>query len=311
MGLARLLNTYLLAPLNLRLARAALTDKKLVRALDERLKKLEKNSADVLANLARREKRLASLDRRLRVHEADQDAFFSLARHFSPRTAIGYPKIRIGRPNDGGYVQLEDFDGISAAFSFGVGKDASWDVAIAERGIPTFQFDHTIEASPETHAKLRFFPQKIVGTPEEDGVTIGALLDFYGGDGDATNLLKIDIEGEEWPVFANADPRHLRRFSQIVCEFHNFHLAGNTGWYQAAKWAMENLATDFEVIHVHANNNSNYVLVGNVPFPQTLEVTFANRSRYQFTECSETFPTPLDQANKSDVADFYLGRFQF
>ena len=192
-----------------------------------------------------------------------------------------------------------------------MGKDASWDVAIAERGIPTYQFDHTVEASPETHPKLRFFRQEIVGTSEEDGVTIGALLDLYGCDGDATNLLKIDIEGGEWPAFANADPRDLRRFSQIVCEFHHFHLAGNLGWYHTAKRAMENLATDFEVVHVHANNYSTYVLVGNVPFPQTLEVTFANRSRYQFTECSETFPTELDQANRSAAADFYLGHFQF
>lgn len=301
MGLGRLLNSYLLAPFDVRLVRrshlatlhAALNEE---RAGEEKIRELTKR-------LRRREHK--------RLSGVDEEAFFALARHFSPRSVVGHRRIRVGRPHDGGYVMLDDFDGIGAAFSFGIGNDASWDVAIAQRGIPTYQFDHTIDASPSSHPQIHFFRHQIVGTPDEDGVTIGAVLARHGDDRDATSVLKMDIEGAEWPAFANAEPGKLRRFSQIVCEFHRFHRVGDAAWYGVAKRAMENLAADFEVIHVHANNASPFVLIGDVPFPQTLEATLANRARYQFIPCCDTFPTALDQANIPGTPDFYLGQFQF
>jgi hypothetical protein len=54
-----------------------------------------------------------------------QQEFLALARHFVPRAAVGHKKVRLGREKTGGYVMFDDFDGVSAAFSFGVGDDAS------------------------------------------------------------------------------------------------------------------------------------------------------------------------------------------
>ena len=51
---------------------------------------------------------------------------------------------------------LDDFGGITAALSLGVADDPSWDLAIGERGIPTFQFDHTINKPPAEHPNLTF-----------------------------------------------------------------------------------------------------------------------------------------------------------
>lgn len=87
---------------------------------------------------------------------AIQRRFLSLARLFEPVAAVGHRKIRVGRPNDGGYVMLDDFGGITAALSLGVADDPSWDLAIGERGIPTFQFDHTINKPPAEHPNLTF-----------------------------------------------------------------------------------------------------------------------------------------------------------
>ena len=121
----------------------------------------------------------------------------------------------------------------------------------------------------------------------------------------------MDIEGDEWPVLDTADPRHLRRFTQLVCEFHGFQRAGEQAWHDRIMRVMEKLLEDFAVVHVHGNNATQFAIVGNVPFPDVLEVTFAARSRYGFTACDDLFPTPLDQPNVPHNADLFLGRFKF
>ena len=56
---------------------------------------------------------------------AVQESFLDLARLFSPQEAVGQRKLRLGGPNDGGYVMLDDFAGVTSAFSFGIADEAS------------------------------------------------------------------------------------------------------------------------------------------------------------------------------------------
>jgi methyltransferase FkbM-like protein len=349
MGFAHFLNEHVLAPLGVRVTRdsAVKTLKegkaslrrslrglgKTIGALRKSLDALQKDNATQRQALAKTQKQIKALGDRLAGELAQlatglselrqsvsdrtdtsselQQEFLALARHFAPRAAVGQRKVRLGREKTGGYVMLDDFEDIGAAFSFGVGDDASWDLDIAGRGIPTYQFDHTIDMPPATHPNLTFIHRKIVGEPSEDGETIATLLQRYADGADKPLILKIDIEGDEWAVFGDAEPAHLRRFAQIVCEFHFFSRAGQRSWYARAKSAMEKLSRDFQVVHVHANNSMPFISVGNVPFPNILEVTFANRARYQFTDSDELFPTALDRPNWPGGADLYLGRFQF
>ena len=75
--------------------------------------------------------------------------------------------------------------------------------------------------------------------------------------------------------------------------------------------ALAKLRALFEVVHVHGNNGGPYANVANVVLPSTLEVTFANRSFYQFAECNETFPTALDWPNLPSEPEMRLGTFKF
>jgi hypothetical protein len=307
-GLGRIMNRYVLAPFGVSLIRnadlppaAALTDGKLG-SIERRLRQLDSSISRLRYNV----------DRELELRPSNQPEFLRFARLFSPRAVVGHKKVRLGRMNDGGYVMIDDFENIRTAFSFGVGDDASWDIEIAERGIRTFQFDDTISSPPALHPLLDFIPRKIVGTPAQDGETLGGAVERYGGTSSAAaHLLKIDIEGEEWPVFANCERKHLLSFAQIVCEFHGFRNSAKEGWYAQATRAISQLRKDFEVVHVHANNGAPFVAIANVPFPQILEVTFANRSRYEFCESFELFPTSIDQPNIPGRPDMFLGRFVF
>jgi hypothetical protein len=205
---------------------------------------------------------------------------------------------------------LDDLSGIYGAISLGIGANASWDLQLAERGLMIKQFDHTIERSPVTHDNIRFDKIRISPQAGEACKTLEQIAEDCLHEGTGW-ILKADIEADEWPVFDAADPKALTIYSQIVCEFHNFRLVGQDSFYSQAIRVLQKLAAEFVPIHVHGNNFAGFSLVGNCPFPDVLEVTFANRSRYTFAEAERFFPTPLDRANNGPVADLILGNFRF
>jgi hypothetical protein len=239
-----------------------------------------------------------------------QERFLCLARHFQPVAVENIPKIRVGCNEDGGYVMLNKLDEVVCALSFGVGKEISWDTAMANRGCPIFMFDHTVDGPPENNPQF-VFHKKMLGSGEGPGMTsIESALRDHGAPG-RRNVLKIDIEGEEWAAFDATSRLALERFSQIVCEFHNFSYCSDRAWLARALRVMEKLSSCFVVVHVHGNNYLPYSIISNVPFPEALEVTLVNRDNIFISTSSECFPSALDRPNASSRPDLVLGRFQF
>lgn len=315
MRLGHYLNEHILARFDFRLLRNS-DLQRLMRDKARLRKSLARTQKQFRKSLARTEeqaKRIDKLESHLKQRQTSgsQAEFLQLARHFKPLAVVGHRKIRLGRDCDGGYVMLDDFEAIDAAFSFGVGHDASWDLDVADRGISVYQFDHTVPSGPAEHPNLHFFRSKIVPQLHADGETIAQLLRRYAKGFHCRCLLKMDIEGDEWPVLEHVELGQLQRFAQIICEFHNFSRASDPGWCAIAIAAMDKLSKSFQVIHVHGNNHMPFICVGNVPFPEVLEVTLANRERYQFEDINEEFPTPLDRANLPGRADLFLGSFKF
>lgn len=243
---------------------------------------------------------------------ARQKPFLQFASMFSPEKVVGYKKIRTGSETDGGYVMLDDFAGISLALSFGVDINADWDVDIANRGIAIQQYDHSVPNSPVDHPAISFYRQMITAQANEpDSNSIPNILKSAGVSTDASVILKIDIESAEWDVFDQCPIEDLARFSQILIEFHDFDRAVDPYWLMRATRVMRKLKSRFGVYHVHANNWSPMAVIGNVYFPGTLEISMANKSRYQFEPTDELFPTRLDTPNNPLRPDLYLGSFQF
>ncbi len=103
-------------------------------------------------------------------------------------------KIRLGRPNDGGYVMIDDFAEVDCAISLGIGDDVSWDQAIADRHIKVFQFDHTICESPEPNALFDFSRTKIgIGQGPAEISLQTVLAAGVRKIGDRKVILKVDI----------------------------------------------------------------------------------------------------------------------
>ena len=230
-----------------------------------------------------------------------------------PHLLEGATKIRVGRPFDGGYVMLDRFDGLEAAYSLGINDDVSWDLEIADRGIPVFQYDHTIPELPERHPLFRWEPKQIAGTVDparniEDLVT---LVRRNGHENCRNLLLKCDIEGAEWSLMQQTPLDVLAQFRQIVMEVHDMVYLADGHHAENVLWAFRNLTSSHHVVHVHANNFSPFSIVGGTPFPTTLELTLIRKDEGRFSASSETFPTPLDMPCNPALADLQLGTFQY
>ncbi len=241
-----------------------------------------------------------------------QREVLTILRLLEPKQAVDYKKIRVGSKGDGGYVQIDDIDGISHAFSFGVSDNDSWDLAMAKAGIPVEQFDHAIEWAPSDHPLLRFHRKMVSADATTQTITLGDLAREHSKFGGAPDLIaKIDIEGCEWDVFDRAQDGVLSRFAQLICEFHDLSELTDPTFRARARRVFEKLDKYFATVHVHGNNCGRLRVIANIPLPDVLEVTFASRGRYSFIETRELFPTPLDAPNYPGSADIVLGAFRF
>jgi hypothetical protein len=229
----------------------------------------------------------------------------------NPKTARGVKKVRVGGANDGGYVCLNEFQDIVAALSLGIEDNVSWDFDIAERNIPVFQYDHTISSPPCYHKNFAFYRSKI-STVEGDNVeSINSIIRKNSFSLPSSVIGKIDIEGDEWDVLLSASDASLQVFSQLICEFHWFDKIIEDQFFERMIQVLHKLNKVFQVVHVHANNYAPLLVVGNHLFPNVVEITFANRQRFEFEEADEVFPGRLDAPNNPRLVDHQLGKFIF
>ena len=162
------------------------------------------------------------------------------------------------------------------------------------------------------HTNVQFRQKRIVPSkccPDEE--SISSLWMQYLQNTQASAILKMDVENDEWDILFETPSHVLSSFSQIICEFHSFGSVVKQDWYERAYAVLKKLDLQFAVVHVHGNNALPWVALGNVPFPEILEVTYASRARYLFERSNEVFPTALDAPNLPDRPDFYLGCFVF
>jgi hypothetical protein len=248
--------------------------------------------------------------------------------------------VRIGSAYDGGYVLPESAIRASSAL-LSLGVEANWEFEQAALAInPALRvtcvdgttgpkvirararremgralvrlrpvkFARMLRLYGQARAFRRFFAQHeflplMVGpTPGPGAATVTDLLDHVRrGDAQRWVTVKMDIEGAEYDSLAAASGR-LGRVAALAIEFHELE----------AKWlrfraAMDSLAGDFVVAHVHGNNHHGYVPGTQVP--QTLEITLIHRELAPATlpAATDAYPLPrLDRANDRRRPDLIL-----
>lgn len=243
--------------------------------------------------------------------EAVQQRILSILRQIEPMRATDRRKIRIGKECDGGYVMLEDFDGIGGAYSIGICDEVSWDLWMAERGIDVFQYDHTIDTLPLQHDRFHWSKKGLGAVASDELETLPRLITANGHSGRTDLLLKCDIEGCEWEVLAHLPQDCLRHFKQIVLEIHYLERLIDPGFATLVERALAVLSADHRVVHVHANNHRPYSIVGGIPLPSVLELTLSRTNDTRLEKSDETYPTRFDSPCYRGRADYRLGTFHF
>jgi hypothetical protein len=221
-------------------------------------------------------------------------------------------KKRFGKPNDGGYVMADYFLPETIAYSCGINEDVSWDLEMAYLGIPIYMFDHTIERLVQSHPLFHWSKVKI--SPTDDSTicrTVASLLESNGHSQGSSLILKMDIEGDEYDVLLGMDDETLNSFYQIVIEFHDCAHFNDLQFTFKRLAVFERLLKYHQPVHIHANNWSSFLIIGGVPVPNVLEVTYIRRDGHEFSESHEIFPTSLDMPCNPMQAEIRLGNFVY
>lgn len=229
-----------------------------------------------------------------------------------PYRVQNYNKVRVGSPNDGGYIMLDDFE-VRAAISGGIGVNDVWERDISNRGIKVEGFDPDVELSRTVPYNIYKEPLRIYDT---NNTALDVILSGYD---EYETIVKLDIEGFEFPLLMTTQNDSFRKIRQLVGEFHFSHFPNFIERPELFYNVFEKLNQYFVPIHLHGNNNCghfkfDYMNTGRiVTMPFLLEITYVNRDFYKnFIKSDESFPTELDApCFPGRGEDIQLGKFDF
>ena len=197
------------------------------------------------------------------------------------------------------------FSGNKIAYSIGISQDVSWDLEMAVNGYQVYQYDHTINCLPENNHAFHWKKIGITGGEETTKLKkITTLLRDNGHVDVSGMVLKMDVEGYEWNVFAGLEEKTLLQFDQIVAEIHN--LAADED-RELKIQALENLAKTHRVIHIHANNYGFADYCGDLIMPDLLEVTWLRKDLSSNTRYIGMLPRPVDRRCDAVTPEIILG----
>ena len=191
---------------------------------------------------------------------------------------------RVGSELDGGYV-MGKISNQKFAISIGVGRDVSWDEAIAKQGINVHMFDHTVKKPPTSFKNSKFYKIGIRSSKTKKSrklLLLEEILHKIGLEDKENLILKIDIEGAEWDILAEVDASTLTKFDHIIIEFHDLDLSNLN-----QREILEKLKVNHSIIHVNPNNYSKISSFDGYLIPNVLEITYVKNELLKNYERSE------------------------
>lgn len=227
----------------------------------------------------------------------------------TPSDAPGVGKLRIGaQPGDGAYVMLDMLRPAQRVLSFGIGRNVSFDLAMADRGHQMFLYDHTIEAPPASHPLFHFQRSGIGAQDDPDGPLLSLETHVAKLPGPPTRdmILKLDVEGAEWPMLAATRSNLLARFEQIVLEIHGLGRLDHRLWHTRVRQGLLRLRATHRLVHVHANNQAPPLMVQGFPVSNLLELSWVRSDLVQAAPSRTLYPTALDEPNVRRAPDTLL-----
>lgn len=219
-------------------------------------------------------------------------------------------KIRCGVNTDGGYVLAHLDGGYDCYISAGISNEESFSRDFINKynihKDNSFGFDGTIRDYPWSYTRnIQFFKKNINTFNDQNHSNLSFLTEKYNN-----IFLKMDIEGGEYPWLLQIDETQLKKFKQIVIEFHGIT---NDGWgysYDDKVKVLQKLTNTHYLVHAHANNHGQVVN----KIPDVIELTYVNKNYFTSIPHLNTTPLPipnLDYSNCSPYSDINLNFYPF
>ena len=193
---------------------------------------------------------------------------------------ISYPKKRIGKPYDGGYVISELPGGYDAMICGGSSKDSFEKSFLDQHSISCFTFNGNDESLLSVHAHMEPY----------------------------SNLfMKIDIEGKEFRLFPTFSEDQMKKIKQLVVEIHT---PGDIQLYPDYFKGLSDITHEhmFEMfrmincthtlVHLHPNNGCKTHWIDSIMFPNVFECTFIRNDLIVKKQPNTNFiPQSIDMPN--------------
>lgn len=219
-----------------------------------------------------------------------------------PVTLDGCRLERYGEANDGGYLVCGNLlSDVAAGYSYGISGYDGWGCQVSTTlRVPVHQYDCFNLNAPVCAGGATEFHGECIG--REAATIDGRPFDTLehqltrNGHGAARIIMKIDVEGAEWDVFATAPDDVLERIDQLVVEFHKTD-------ERRFLTVVQRLARYFHVANLHMNNHA--CSAGDQPFGAwAYEVLFVNKRLPVTAGAKRTPPFDrLDQPNDGTRPD--------
>lgn len=217
---------------------------------------------------------------------------------------VHHKKIRLGPPEDGGYVMPEIIlEKCSALFTYGVGSDIRYEEEFTQKyNKPAYLFDHTIGVENWSSGYIKFYNEGLgFGEKCKD------VIDHYNElkiEGDI--FLKIDIEGGEFDYFLQTNIEKIASIANgLSLEIHWIDDINNRDKFIQI---MDKLNPYFTLCHVHGNNWGDLWNYEGFELPKVFELSFINKKLVEIEEeDKQIYPiVGLDIPNNPNQPDYPL-----
>jgi hypothetical protein len=224
---------------------------------------------------------------------------------------LGYDLIRIGPPNDGGYLIPNILNIITSCLSPGVGHTSSFEKDLLEQGIKSYLLDHTIDKDSDIVKEFDFTKKKLNNYSDANNISLEEFYKFKLKEEDRP-LLQMDIEGDEYLNILATNNEILNKFEIMIIEFHYLERVANEEIYKLYDKTIKKILNNFDVCHIHPNNGPRtFKITKKLKIPQILEVTFLNKRHSKYKKIVSSLPHPLDSKCDKSKPELVLDKFFF
>jgi len=236
-----------------------------------------------------------------------------------------YPKMRVGRDADGGYVvckypspESETYDRI---ISGGVGSDISFEYHLLNlfNNIGMDLFDGTVkpEQLQGIDSRINFTCKNLGKHNDESTTNLKDAMEPY-----SDIFLKMDIEGHEFRILpVMIENGSISKVKQLVIEFHSpadIHMfpdyfKGLSDINNEIMFdTLQKLNKTHRLVHLHGNNGCKMQMIDGIKLPHVFECTYVRITPdVQFEKSSSPIPSIWDRPNVHHNPEIQLSGFPY